>query len=208
MAKCIVFCAGGFNGLLAPPEPQDFVIAADGGLLHARGINITPDLILGDFDSLGYVPDGAECYPAEKDDTDAMLAARRGLERDFTHFVFYGALEGARLDHTVANLQTLQFLADRGARGFLVGKDQIVTVLQNGALEFPPGADGTISVFCMGDSAAGVDITGLHYPLHNGTLTSGFPLGVSNKFTGQKARIHVARGSLLVIYDRKNGIVW
>ena len=204
MAKFVIFCAGGFETLLQPLEQQDYVLAADGGLAHLQKLGLTPHEILGDFDSLGYVPQGAKVYPVEKDDTDAMLAARRGLEQGYKEFVFYGSLDGPRLDHTVSNFQTLQFLADRGARGWLVGNTHIVTVVKDGEIHFPAEAKGTISVFCMGADARGVDIEGLYYTLENGTLTAGFPLGVSNHFAGKPACIRAEKGSLLVIYEREN----
>jgi thiamine pyrophosphokinase len=141
----------------------------------------------------------------EKDDTDAMLAARRGLELGYREFLFYGSLDGPRLDHTIANFQTLQFLADNGAVGYLIGKDYLVTVIKNESIVFPSGAEGVLSLFCLGPDATGVTIEGLHYPLQNGTLSSGFPLGISNHFTGQEARITVKQGSLLCLWDRKSG---
>ena len=206
MGSCVIFCAGGFDALARPLGAEDYVIAADGGLRHTQALGIVPAEILGDFDSLGYVPEGATVYPVEKDDTDAMLAARRGLELGLREFVFYGALEGPRLDHTVANFQTLQFLADRGARGFLVGRDTLVTVVKNGSLTFPAGAEGNLSVFCMGPDARGVTERGLYYGLTNGVLTAGFPLGASNHFTGEQAVISVEDGSLLVLWDRSAGV--
>ena len=205
MGACVIFCAAGFDGLARPLKKEDFVIAADGGLAHLKALGLEPDEILGDFDSLGYIPDDARVFPVEKDDTDAMLAARRGLERGFREFYFYGSLDGPRLDHTVANFQTLQFLADRGATGYLVGLESLVTVVKNGSISFPAGTEGTVSVFCLGSDADGVTLQGLYYSLSDGTLTAGFPLGISNHFTGRPARIEVARGSLLVIWDRKNG---
>lgn len=205
MGSCVIFCAGGFDALARPLGAEDYVIAADGGLRHTQALGIVPAEILGDFDSLGYVPEGATIYPVEKDDTDAMLAARRGLELGLREFVFYGALEGPRLDHTVANFQTLQFLADRGTRGFLVGRDTLVTVVKNGSLTFPAGAEGNLSVFCMGPDARGVTERGLYYGLTNGVLTAGFPLGASNHFTGEQAVISVEEGSLLVLWDRSAG---
>ena len=208
MDQCIIFCAGEFAGLIAPLGKEDLVIAADGGYRHTQALGITPDHILGDFDSLGYIPEGAERFPVEKDDTDAMLAARQGLERGYQKFLFYGSLEGPRLDHTVANFQTLQFLADRGAQGWLIGKHQLVTVVKNATLTFPETAEGDISVFCLGEPARGVTLTGLRYELEKGTLVPGFPLGVSNHFTGRPAKISVETGSLLVIVDRKNGFRW
>ena len=206
MANCVIFCAAEFDAPAQPICSDDYIIAADGGYAHVQKLGLEPDCILGDFDSLGYVPDHAKLFPVEKDDTDAMLAVRRGLQLGYDRFLLYGSLDGPRLDHTVANFQTLQFLADRGATGYLIGKEYIVTVVKNGELHFPATAEGIVSVFCMGADAKGVTLTGLYYPLENGSLSAGFPLGVSNHFTGEEACIRVENGSLLVLYDRKCGL--
>ena len=205
MGTCVIFCAAEFDALAAPLKDGDYLLAADGGLAHLQKLGLKPDGVIGDFDSLGYFPEGAEVFPVEKDDTDAMLAARKGLELGFREFIFYGSLDGPRLDHTIANFQTLQFLAEREATGYLVGRDYIVTVVRNGSVRFPAVAEGILSGFCLGPDARGVDLEGLYYPLRDGTLTSGFPLGVSNHFTGAKASVSVRDGSLLVMWDRKNG---
>lgn len=206
MRTCIVFCAGEFDGLVEPVGKEDHILAADGGLSHLQNLGLTPDEVLGDFDSLGYAPRGAEVFPVEKDDTDSMLAVRKGLALGYRRFLLYGALDGPRLDHTVANLQVLQFLADRGAEGYLAGKTYIATVVKNGRVCFGKEAQGVLSVFCTGADAGGVTLTGLKYPLQNGTLTAGHPLGVSNHFTGQESCICVEDGSLLLLWDRKNGL--
>lgn len=208
MKTCIIFCAGGFDGLAEPMGEDDLIIAADGGLTHAQSLGIAPHVILGDFDSLGYVPQGARVFPVEKDDTDAMLALRHGLERGYRRFVLYGGMDGPRIDHTLANFQALLFLARHGARGCLVGQHTAATVVSEGSLTFPAHAEGVVSLFCMGAQAEGVTVQGLQYPLSEGTLTADFPLGVSNHFTGKPARISVKNGSLLVLYDRKNGLFY
>lgn len=207
MSSCVIFCAGGFDGLIEPVNQGDHILAADGGLSHLEKLGLTPDGILGDFDSLGYVPQGAKLFPVEKDDTDSMLAVRQGLKLGYRRFLLYGGLDGPRLDHTVANFQTLQYLADRDAQGYLVGCRYIATVVKNGTVRFPADAKGILSVFCMGADAQGVTIRGLKYTLENGTLTAGFPLGVSNHFIGQEAAVTVESGSLLLLYDREIGLV-
>ena len=199
--RCVIFCAGGFGGLTEPLREGDFVIAADGGVKHVESLGIRPDIILGDFDSLGYAPEGAEVYPVEKDDTDAMLAARRGLEQGCREFLFYGSLDGPRLDHTVANLQMLRFLADCGATGRLLGLRQQVTLLRKGKLTLPARETGDISIFAFGGEARGVTIRGLKYELEKGELTPSFPLGVSNSFVGKSVEISVDHGDVLIIYD-------
>ena len=205
MGKCIIFCAADFYGLAAPLEPDDYIIAADGGLAHTNALGITPHCILGDFDSLGYVPESANVFPVEKDDTDAMLAVRRGLELGYKEFYLYGSLDGKRLDHTVANFQTLQFLCDHGAHGYLIGKDYMVTAVKDGALTFPNTATGIFSVFCMGRDAEGVSILGGKYEADTVTQSAGFPLGVSNHFVRKPVSISVEDGSLLVLWDTCNG---
>ena len=205
MRSCVIFCAAGFDFPAEVIKNEDLVIAADGGLKHTESLGLTPDVILGDFDSLGFVPAGAEVFPVEKDDTDAMLAIRCGLDRGCRRFVIYGGLDGERLDHTLANFQALQYLADHEAVGYLVGRRYLATVVKNGKLSFPAGAEGILSVFCLGPDAKEVTLAGLKYPLENGSLSSGFPLGVSNHFMGEKTEISVKNGSLLVLWDRKNG---
>jgi thiamine pyrophosphokinase len=206
MGKCLIFCAAGFDGLVAEIQKEDYILAADGGLLHTEKLGLTPNGILGDFDSLGYTPVGSTVFPVEKDDTDAMLAIKKGLELGYREFLLYGSLDGPRLDHTVANFQALQYLADRNATGYLIGKDYIVTCVKDGSIRFGWEATGIVSVFCMGADAEGVTLTNLQYPLENGVLTAGFPLGVSNHFIGKPAEISVKKGSLLVLYDRQNGL--
>lgn len=206
MGKCVIFCAAGFDGLLEPLEQEDFVIAADGGLVHTNALGICPDAVLGDFDSLGYVPDHSRVFPVEKDDTDMMLAIRLGLRQGFREFRLYGAVDGPRLDHTVANFQSLSYLCEHGASGYLIGKDYIVTCLKNGKLSFPASAKGIFSMFCFGETAREVTLSGLHYPLDGVDLSPHFPLGVSNHFTGQEAAVEVKKGTLLCMWDRENGI--
>ncbi len=202
MKKCVIFCAAGFDGLAEPLE-NALTIAADGGLRHTESLGIAPDIILGDFDSLGYTPAGSQVFPVEKDDTDAMLAIKQGLSLGCTDFTIYGGLDGIRLDHTLANYQVLQYLADRGARGRLVGLHMEATVIKNGELCFPGHYSGTISIFCLGADAKGVTIRGLYYGLEDGVLTAGFPLGVSNHFIGEESHISVTDGSLLILWDRQ-----
>ena len=206
MGTCVIFCAAGFDGLVKEIEKDDYILAADGGLAHTEKLGLKPNCILGDFDSLGYEPVGSDVFPVEKDDTDAMLAIKRGLRLGYEEFLLYGSLDGKRLDHTVANFQALQYLQDHGAKGTLVGLRQIVTLIQRERICFPARFEGDISVFCMGSDARGVTIENLHYNVQDAVLTAGFPLGVSNHFVGKAATIEVTDGSLLVLWDRANGL--
>ncbi len=195
---CYIVCALPQNHKLSP-APGDLVIAADGGYAHLNGIHA--DLVVGDFDSLGYVPAGESVvrHPAEKDDTDTMLAARIGIERGYRAFVLLGGV-GGRLDHTLANIQTLAFLRENGARAALRGEEETITFLQDESLRFRAGLSGIVSVFSYGATAAGVYERGLAYALTDATLTDTNPLGVSNAFTGEIAEVSVRAGRLVVLY--------
>ena len=199
---CYIVGARAPGRIATAGDAAALIIAADGGLRYLREQNIEPNLTVGDFDSLGHVPTGENIllHPVEKDDTDTMLAVKLGLESGCRTFVLYGCT-GGRPDHTYANYQTLLYLAQRGARGYLVGEGWVCCAIENAAIAFPPTLSGTISVFCPDGAARGVDLRGLYYTLENGTLTSGFPLGVSNHFTGERAVVSVQEGSLLVMWE-------
>ena len=188
---------------LPSPREGDFLIAADRGYASLRAAGLAPDLIMGDFDSLGFTPEGDNVLPHSpiKDDTDLLLAIRWAMERGWRRFVIYGALGGKRLDQTVASFQTLRFLADHGAKGRLVGDGWNVALLQNAALRFPETASGWLSLFVSGEEARGVTLRGLKYELTDAALTCGMPLGVSNEFLGCEARIAVADGALFVLWQ-------
>lgn len=204
MKTCHIFCAAGFSGLLETPGDGDLILAADGGLRHTQALGLAPHAIVGDFDSLGYVPRGDRIlrHPVEKDDTDAMLAVRLALDEGCTRFLLYGAMDGPRLDHTIASFQTLAFLASHGAFGYLVGIHHLAAVFSPGQVVFPAEASGIISLFALSAPVAGLDIEGLHYALTNGDLRPDFPLGVSNQFTGTPAKIRWQTGQLLMLWDR------
>ena len=198
---CYVVGAGDFHPRGLTPGPGDLVIAADGGFAALKGLGLTPDLVVGDFDSLGHVPDHPHVVtlPVEKDDTDMQSALALGWERGYRTFRLYGGA-GGRIDHTLANFQSLAWLARQGGRGDLIGADWTATVLDGGALTLEAGRRGTVSVFCLGDRAEGVDIQGLQYTLTGGVLTCDYTLGVSNAFLGVESRISVRRGRLLVLW--------
>jgi thiamine pyrophosphokinase len=143
----------------------------------------------------------------EKDDTDSMLAIKKGLEAGCDHFYIYGAMDGKWVDHTMANFQALQYLADRGVKGWLIGNRQIARVIRNDKITFPPFCYQELSVFCVGGDARGVSIRGMKYEMEDGVLTAGFPLAARNQFIQKKATVEVKDGSLLLIWRRKNGIL-
>ena len=205
MKRCFIFAAGSFYGLRERPgDPGDFVVAADAGYRTCLREGVTPDLLIGDFDSMEPPADYAHVrrLPVEKDDTDTLAALREGLGRGCDTFYIYGGTGGKRLDHTLANLQSLLFLRRRGARGFLYGDDFLWTVIENEELRVEKTVEwGLLSVFCLGDRAEGVRESGVQYPLEDGALSPDFPLGVSNHILEPEARISVEKGALAVGWE-------
>ena len=201
MKRCFIFAAGTFYGLREKPLPGDLIIAADAGYRVCQALGIVPDLLLGDFDSMEQPTDFANIHrsPVEKDDTDTMLAVKTALEQGCDTVYLYGGTGGKRLDHTLANLQTLLYLRRRGARGWLYDDDFVWTVVENESLTIEKTVEwGLFSAFCLGDRAEGIDETGFQYPLTDAVLTPEFPLGVSNHILEPVAVVTVRKGALAV----------
>lgn len=228
---CYVVGAGDCLGLEFQPTAEDFVIAADAGVQYLEQCDIAADLIIGDFDTLGNAPAGTNVITLsyEKDDTDMFAAVREGIKAGYTEFHLYGGT-GGRIDHTIANLQVLAYLAENGWKGYLhcprnsfvwpvdkeppkascsemfrnePGSESIITAVTNGELAFSSFPDGYISVFSYSEKSEGVYLQGLKYPLVNATLINTFPIGTSNEFIGEKSRISVKNGTLLIVFPRE-----
>lgn len=203
MARCYIVGAGEFCGRGLAPAAGDLVIAADGGYRYLQGLGITPHVLLGDFDSLGEPPalPGVELirHPVRKDDTDTGLALSVGWERGYRDFALYGC-GGGRIDHLLANFQSMGRYAGMGAAVQLVDSGYTAYAVSGGRLTLPPAERGTlVSVFCHGSCARGVTLRGLSYPLEDGELTCDWPLGVSNAYEAEQPTVEVKDGTLLVV---------
>ena len=188
---------------------DDFIICADNGYSHARLEGVKPNMIIGDFDSMD---SDFEDYnlindceiirlSVEKDDTDTLICLKYGIEQGFDEFFILGGL-GGRLDHTIANLQTMSHAIDHGKSiWFLDGKNR--ATLRNPGKLLVQKLDGfKISLFTFTDFCEGLFISGVKYPLENCHLNNSFPLGVSNEFLGEQAQISHSFGKLLVILSK------
>ncbi|MGI5893643.1 MAG: thiamine diphosphokinase [Candidatus Merdivicinus sp.] len=205
--KCFIFGAGPIESLefIRAELPSDpyILIAADGGLRHTTALGLVPDVIIGDMDSVQEedVPTGAILYPSRKDDTDMMLAVKKGLALGAREFYLFGGM-GGRFDHTYANIQTLAYLTEYNAHGWLMDENHRICILQDDAMTLSPDYR-YLSVFAYGGSCSGVTITGAGYNLENAVLTPSFPLGVSNYHApGETMRVSVQNGSLLIIQTK------
>ncbi len=200
---CYIFAAGQWDGSQMSPAKGDYVIAADAGYVYLKTLGVKPDLIVGDMDSLDEAPAGVQIakYPSVKDDTDTLLAVKIGMDKGYKEFrIFAGT--GGRLDHTLANLQVLQYISRRGGQGYLVSNKQVITAITNDTMRFPKDCYDTVSVFALGETAEGVSISGMAYPLRNAKMDPYYPIGVSNKLTGKSATVSVKRGTLVIIWTK------
>ena len=200
---CYIIGAGDAYDRQITVREEDCVICADAGLKNADIFSRSPDLILGDFDSLGQIPQGenVEVYPPEKDYTDMMLAIEKGFQRGYDSFVILGAMGGERADHSVANIQSLAFICEKGGRGFILHKDTVFTAIKDTQMKFSKNCRGYISVFSLRDESKGVSEKNLKYELDNQSLFSSNPMGVSNEFIGKEASISVKDGILLITFN-------
>ena len=186
---------------------NDMIIAADGGQITLQNYGIEPDMVIGDFDSSN-IPqsDNIIKLNSVKDITDTMRAVQYGEENGYSHFRIYGGL-GGRTSHTIANIQMMSEMSERGKKCFLVGDNETLTVIHNDEIAFKKSSVGFVSVFSLKDKSYGVNESGLKYSLNNYTKTSSYPIGVSNEFIGKFSKISVENGSLLIVFSENAEII-
>ncbi len=178
----------------------DYVIAVDGGFASLEAIGRKPDMALGDFDSLGYVPKGLRVaqFSSHKDKSDMELALDRARSMHYDEVYVYGGL-GRRLDHTLANLQLFALFSEKGLFVTAVDEDtSVVFITGPDTFEMPAIEAGTVSVFSMNDRAEGVFERGLAYELDDAVLTNRTSLGLSNELIGEAVMIGVEKGTIAI----------
>ena len=203
---CHIFAAGDFEGTFTSNK-NDLIIAADAGYNHIKKLNIAPDVLLGDFDTIGEIPNHPDTikFPAEKDYTDTELALIEGINRGYSKFIIYGAIGGKRLEHTIGNLSLAASYAEKNHDITLTDGNYFVKALHNSSINFSEKETGFISIFTISGVAKGVCIKGLKYPLSNATLDSSNPtLCVSNEFCNKDATISVTDGTIIIIWQKSN----
>lgn len=207
MATCALVGAGPFNAehfkLLDAQGAFDMVIAADGGFAHLEAIGRAPDMAVGDFDSLGYVPKCRRVsrHPVKKDKSDMELSMEKAVSWDNDTLIIYGAL-GGRLDHTLANLQLFAKFSERGSYVMAIDDTSAVRLVTGpDAFALPTLPEGsTVSVFSANDRAEGVIERGLAWELDDEPLTNRTSRGLSNETLTAPATIAVEKGTLYVFF--------
>ena len=202
--RALIYTGGSVNpsNITEHPKKDDLCIAADGGYRNALTLDVTPDLVLGDFDSLGdcKIPDNVERLqvPAEKDFTDTQLAVETALGRGATEIVIIGGLDG-RLDHTLSNLAILEDLSKKKIHAHITNGNNRVRYLNATSTLIPRSGFRYLSLLTLSEKAKGVDVEGCKYPLKNATLHRDFQYAVSNEITGNCALVSVRKGGVYIV---------
>ena len=202
--RCVIVTAFGDIEIAAKKinlSNKDFIIAADYGFYKAKEINVLPDLIVGDMDSVQEknIPNDIlfQKYSPIKDDTDTLIAIKEGIKRGFLDFIILGGL-GGRLDHTLANLQCIKYVKNHGGNCYIIDNNSKCTVIKNETLTVFNDYK-YFSLFCFSNKATGVTLKGFKYPLNDATVIDDFPIGVSNEIMSKEGQVTVINGELLII---------
>lgn len=211
----------------------DHIYACDKGYLYAQEMGLECDTIIGDFDSFretsykdSFPPISDEIpfdediirtaldlsgrvrilsHKVAKDDTDTMLAIKAALDDGANEIYIICAL-GGRIDHTFANIQSLNYIASHNAIGHIYSKDEHLSILKGPFSETISRKEGySLSLYSISDISKGLTIKGTLYEVDNIDLTNSFPLAYGNKITENKARISLSEGNLLIIESKIGG---
>ena len=194
---CSIICGAPECDL--PDNHEGLIICADKGLDHALARGLTPDIVVGDFDSAATnPPEGVRVVRTipEKDDTDTILACETAIEAGCDEIRLYCAL-GGRTDHTIANIQTMEMMRQRGVNVTIISSSERLYLVHEREAAIPK-FHGYVSVFSYGETCI-VSEYGMKYGLVRYRLDNAYPLGVSNEVAEDIGRIIVHGGTALVI---------
>lgn len=180
----------------------DVVIAVDGGYEYLNEIGVVPDLVMGDFDSLGYEPKKIRHvkFPPHKDKSDMELAISRAKMLGCEALYVFGAL-GQRLDHTIANLSIFAKACEDGLSVCLVDIDNAVFFVTGpDTFEADARESGIVSVFSATDVSTGVFERGMEWDLDDVELDNRTSRGLSNQLIGEPVMIGVESGTIMIFF--------
>ena len=207
------------SGELEPPDAAwlddaDLVVAADGGAATLDRLGRTPDLLVGDLDSvdaalverLGGAGTRVQRHPVDKEASDTELAVAAAFEAGAATVVVLGAAGGSRLDHELANLLLLAdpALAGRDLRA-VRGGTQVRPLHAGNRLVLAGSPGDLVTLLPVGGDAAGVTTNGLRWLLEGATLRMGRSRGLSNEVVGSPASVRITDGTLLVVETASTG---
>lgn len=210
--KAAIFGASTIHDVEFIKKIQDnyYTIACDGGYLHFLKVEVEPDLLVGDFDTLdqSLIKHPGILYKLNpvKDDTDVSWAIKNLISKGYKEIHLFGCL-GQKTDHTYGNIQLLSYLKDKKIKAYLYTPDNenVIFMLDNEEIHFKKNSQGRLSVFSYTPVSKGVTEKYLKYTLNNAELNYSEPLGVSNEFIPHAPKepyIQVKEGRLLIVAPR------
>lgn len=206
MKRCVIVGGADINNyeyIESRLSEDDFVVFCDSGLKHLEYLQVTPGLIVGDFDSHKNPNLDVETIvlPCEKDDTDTVYAVKEAIKRGFDEFLLIGVI-GGRLDHTLGNVSILIHLESLGKKGKIIDDYSEMEIVS----KEPAFIDDSYAFFSLLNitgTAKGVTIRNAKYPLDNAEITCEYQYAVSNEvISGKIAEVFVQNGKALLIKDR------
>ncbi|WP_053219710.1 thiamine diphosphokinase [Virgibacillus senegalensis] len=188
----------------------DYWIGADRGAVTLVQQGIVPDLAIGDFDSVmkGEMKEirahsrEVKTFPPEKDETDLDLAVMEAIKLGFTSIYFFG-VTGGRVDHSLANVQQLYKLRNRGIHGTIIDKGNQISLALPG--DHQVGKDEVytyISFLPFSSNVTGLSLRNFYYPLEDAKLEWGSTLCISNHLLSEIGTFSFREGILMVIKSR------
>ncbi|NLL69892.1 MAG: thiamine diphosphokinase [Epulopiscium sp.] len=193
------------------PWVKDFqwIICVDGGIIHAKKLGLTPDIIIGDLDSapvaeLSFFQNQKvpiQLFPKQKDKTDTQLALEYAIEKGASFVTIIGAL-GTRFDHTLGNVHVLDLALDKKIPVVLINEYNHIYLISD-RIDVNIEQGKIISLIPFTPQVTGVYTKGLLYPLKNATLFAGVSYGISNEIIDTDGSISIDKGKLLVIQARE-----
>ena len=197
-----------YNLLSSLVQENDFILCADGGINHLMQINIIPDLLVGDLDSVSqagmeYIKNNnipVEKFPAMKDETDTDLGINYLIHKNYKEITIVGGI-GSRIDHTIGNIFLLRRLNINGIKGCIINENNIIHLVEKDIKIFRK-EEYFISVLPI--SLNGIEITtsGFLYPLSKEHIDFGSTRGISNELNEDIGTITIHKGEALVIESR------
>jgi len=203
MNRCVIISAAeikNYEKIKTFLLPSDFFIFCDAGLNHQEKLGITPNLIVGDFDSTEKPNTSIETIqlPREKDDTDTFFAVKEALRRGFKDFLFLGVI-GNRFDHSLCNISCLLYLHEQGISATLLDDYSEMSVVGKNPAEIEDKYSYFSLMNITGD-VSGVTIENAKYTLDNAEIKCSYMYGSSNEvIPGKTAKVSVQNGNLLLI---------
>lgn len=195
-----------FNAFMVK-ENIDYIIAVDKGLEILDKINIEPDYIVGDFDSINkdillkYTNSKIKKLNPEKDFSDTHVALKLAIELKSNSIYILGAL-GKRMDHAIANIHILKEAIDNGVECKIIDSNNEIQLITKGESKIQNLEYKYISLIPLTTKVNGITLIGFKYPLNDATLEIGHSIGISNELVDNEATIIIKTGILIMIKSK------